>query len=303
MESEEIGQGIDRLILAPAARRDAILQLMRSAKRELVLSMFRCDDFTIVDELATAVKRGVRVRVLITQRARGWKEKLKDLTALLRSLGADVRPYDNTVMKYHAKYIVADDGPALVTSLNFTRKCFENTCDFLIFSENPEVVSGLKALFENDCTTPLAPLPSIPDRLIIGPEHSRRRLSEMLSSAQSSIRVMDHRVTDPQILALLAEKQRQGISVRILGDGPMGGLICHGRMLLIDQKTAIIGSIHLSPPSLDSRREVAIIIEEASIVAELYDYFESLAMDEVNRMNLWAMPALPPEGEDDEEDE
>ena len=59
---------------------------MRSAKRELVLSMFRCDDFTIVDELATAVKRGVRVRVLITQRARGWKEKLKDLTALLKSL-------------------------------------------------------------------------------------------------------------------------------------------------------------------------------------------------------------------------
>jgi phosphatidylserine/phosphatidylglycerophosphate/cardiolipin synthase-like enzyme len=172
-----------------------------------------------------------------------------------------------------------------------------------VFSESPEVVSGLKALFENDCTTPSAPLPSIPDRLIIGPEHSRRRLSEMLSSAKSSIRVMDHRVTDPQILALLAEKQRQGVSVQILGDGPMGGLICHGRMVLIDEKTAIIGSIHLSPPSLDSRREVAIIIEEASIVAELYDYFESLAIHEVNRMNLWATPVLPPEGEDDEEDE
>jgi phosphatidylserine/phosphatidylglycerophosphate/cardiolipin synthase-like enzyme len=117
----------------------------------LVLSMFRCDDFTVVDELASAVKRGVRVRVLITQRARGWKEKLKDLTALLRSLGAEVRPYENSVMKYHAKYIVADNGPALVTSLNFTRKCFESTCDFLVFSEDPSVVAGLKDLFEIDC--------------------------------------------------------------------------------------------------------------------------------------------------------
>src|SRR5262245_32285996 len=120
---EHIGQGTDRLVLAPSARRDAILNLMRSAERTLILSMFRCDDFMIVDELAATVKRGVRVRVLITQRARGWRERLKELTALLRSLGAEVHPYESLVMKYHAKYIVADDGPALVTSLNFTRKC------------------------------------------------------------------------------------------------------------------------------------------------------------------------------------
>ena len=94
------------------------------------------------------------MRVLITQRARGWKEKLKDLTSLLRSFGADVRPYEAATVKYHAKYIVADDGPALVTTLNFTRKCFENTCDFMVLSDDTDVVSGLKILFEHDCTTP-----------------------------------------------------------------------------------------------------------------------------------------------------
>src|SRR5215831_936366 len=148
---EKIGQQTDRLIVAPPERRNAVLDLMRSADHSLLLSMFRCDDFTVVDELAAAVRRGVRVRILITQRARGWKEKLKDLTALLRSLGADVMPYENAIVKYHAKYIVADDGPALVTSLNFTRKCFETTSDFMVFSDDPQVVSGLKALFTNDC--------------------------------------------------------------------------------------------------------------------------------------------------------
>src|SRR6478609_2059218 len=107
---EHIGQGMDRLILAPSARRDSIIKLMRSAERTLILSMFRCDDFAIVDALAATVRRGVRVRVLITQRARGWKEKLKDLTALLRSLGAEVLPYKQEIVKYHAKYVVADDG-------------------------------------------------------------------------------------------------------------------------------------------------------------------------------------------------
>ena len=124
---QQIGQGIDRLVVAPAARRDAILQLLRSARQTIILSMFRCDDLSILDEVAAAVLRGVNVRILITQRARGWKKKLKELTLLLKSLGADVRPYPSTVMKYHAKYIVADDGPALITSLNFTRKCFEST--------------------------------------------------------------------------------------------------------------------------------------------------------------------------------
>ena len=304
MASREIGQGTDRLILAPAARRDSVLQLMRSADRTLILSMFRCDDFSIVDELASAVKRGVRVRVLITQRARGWKEKLKELTALLKSLGAEVLPYDSPVVKYHAKYIVADDGPALVTSMNFTRKCFESTCDFLVFSDSPDVVSGLKELFEKDSAPEVRPpLSQMADRLIVGPESARKRLTQMLSEAAFSIRIIDHRVTDAEILSLLAAKRRQGVTVQVIGSTRIDGLICHGRMILIDEKIAIIGSIHLSGPSLDLRREVAIVVEEPVLVSELYDYFQSLAINEVNLMNLWAAPSESPQDEDDEEDE
>jgi cardiolipin synthase len=302
MELNEIGQGTDRLVLLPGARRAAVLQLIRSAERELLLSMFRCDDLAVVDELAASVKRGVQVRVLITQRARGWKEKLKDLTALLRSFGADVRLYDAPAVKYHAKYIVSDNGPALVASLNFTRKCFEDTCDFMVFSDDSRVISGLKTLFESDCAGPPAAL-QITDRLILSPEHSRPRLTDLLTRATSSIRIIDHRATDPQILTLLAEKQRQGLAIQLLGNGPMGGLIAHGRMILIDEKTAIIGSIHLSPPSLDSRREVAILIEEPGLVAELGDYFRGLAANSLNVINLWDPPPLWSQDEDDEEDE
>src|SRR6266516_488639 len=122
---EQIGQGNDRLVLAPAARRDAVLQLLRSARQAITLSIFRCDDFGVLDEVAAAVQRNVSVKILITQRAHGWKNKLKELTLLLQSLGADVRPYANPMMKYHAKYIVVDDALALIASLNFTRKCFE----------------------------------------------------------------------------------------------------------------------------------------------------------------------------------
>src|SRR5262245_26534915 len=54
MSSREISQRTDRVIVTPAGRREAILQFMRSAERELCLSLFRCDDLTIIDEVAAA---------------------------------------------------------------------------------------------------------------------------------------------------------------------------------------------------------------------------------------------------------
>jgi phosphatidylserine/phosphatidylglycerophosphate/cardiolipin synthase-like enzyme len=294
---------MDWLVFTPAARRAAVLQLMRSAGRTLMLSVFRCDDLTIVDELAAAVARGVRVRILITRRARGWKRKLTRLTALLQSTGAEVLRYKNPAMKYHAKYVIADDGPALVTSLNFTTKCFETTCDFLVFTDDADIVSGLKRLFEADCADGAAFPDGLTERLIVGPEQSRPRLRRLFAEAGSSIRIIDHRVTDPEILAILAEKQRQGVAVQVARHGRISGLLCHGRMILIDEKTAIIGSTHLSRPSLDLRREVAIVTKESGLVTELSDFFQSLAIDDYDLTDWPTVPATSPADEDDDEDE
>jgi phosphatidylserine/phosphatidylglycerophosphate/cardiolipin synthase-like enzyme len=125
----------------------------------------------------------------------------------------------------------------------------------------------------------------------------------MLAAARETIWIVDHRVTDPAVVGLLADKERQGVQIQILGNGLLDGLVCHGRMIIIDAKTAIIGSIHLSPPSLDLRREVAIILEQPTVVSELYDYFQNLAMNKTNITRLWSqLTPVPPE-EDDEEDE
>ena len=294
---------MDRLVLAPAARREAVLQLMRSAQDRLALSMFRCDDLAVVDEVAAAVQRNVSVRVLITHRARGWKRRLKELGALLESTGAHVQRYTGPLMKYHAKYVVADDGPALVSSLNFTRKCFESTCDFLVFSDDPHIISGLKVVFEHDFSCPDSPLPEITDRLIVGPDQARLRLHNLLADAETSIRIIDHRVIDPQMVSLLLEKQNHGVSVQVLGHGPMNGLVSHGRMTVVDNRFAVIGSIHLSPPSLDLRREVAILVHEPRIVSELNEFFESLALDRSNLVSLSEAQTPPTEDEEEDEDD
>ena len=137
----------ERLVLARADRRPAVLEVIGAARTRLALSLFRCTDFKVLDALAEACHRNVRVQVLLTRRARGWKKRLKELRAFLESMGAEVHRYSGKQAKYHAKYIVADDGPALIGSLNFTYKCFHRTCDFLLVTHDPEVILGLQKLF------------------------------------------------------------------------------------------------------------------------------------------------------------
>ena len=83
------------------------------------------------DELKQARERGVSVDVLVTSRSSGSKRRLQKLWRALEATGAAIHAHADPVVKYHAKYLVADDGPALVASLNFTRKCFDedHRCD------------------------------------------------------------------------------------------------------------------------------------------------------------------------------
>lgn len=268
----------DRIVLAPQERLPAVLELIRSARTRLALSIFRCSDFKVLDELADARKRNVQVQVLLTRRAKGWKKRLKELQALLESMGAEVRRYSGRTAKYHAKYAVADDGPAMVASLNFNRKCFRRTCDFLLLTHDPEVVSGLAKLFEADFgPRPSAFTESLGDRLIIAPERARARLTQLVQQARRSVHIIDHRLTDAEFLALLKAKQSEGVEVTVLGRKGLANLLPHGKMILVDESIAVIGSLSLSPSSLDSRREVAVLVRDPRCLRQLEEFFQKLA--------------------------
>jgi cardiolipin synthase len=266
----DTGHPPDRVAIAPADRRKAILRVIRGARKHLILSVFRCDVLEVLDALADALKRNVKVEILITGRAKGWQERLERLWVLLGDMGATLHRYADPVVKYHAKYIVADKGPALVASLNLTRKCFTSTVDFVVTTHDPGVVSGLTKLFRLDCGPPAAPLPrGLSERLIIGPEAARRQFTAMIKGARRSISIVDPKVTDPAIGTLLEAKAARGVSVSVMSRGNIKGLTPHGKLLIIDGSTAVVGSVSLSALSLDFRREVAITVNDADCVSQL----------------------------------
>lgn len=265
-------------MLAQGERRNAVLELIRSARQRLMLSVFRCDDFKVMDELDDAIRRGVKVEALMTARAKGWEEKLADLEMFLEGMGAEVRRYADPVIKYHAKYIVADEQLALIASGNLTRKCFDKTCDFVLITGAPEIISALHTLFESDCQSTESSLPpGLSGRLIISPQQARSKFRELIEQARQSIRIIDRRITDPGIQRLLKAKRAEGVEVQLLNGGVVGkDMISHGRLLLVDGHTAAIGSISLDAEALDFRREVAVIISDSSCVGQLSEFFQTV---------------------------
>ncbi|HUQ88393.1 MAG TPA: phospholipase D-like domain-containing protein [Vicinamibacterales bacterium] len=268
----------ERLVLDPAERKAALLGVIADAKRRLILSLFRCDDFSILDALAAALERGCEVEAVLTKRAKGGKKRLKKLWGALEEMGAVVTRYADPVVKYHAKYLVADDSTAIITTLNPTRKCFTRTWDAVLITRDPSVVKGLLTLYKADAAG--VPLPSrrpLGRRLIVGPERSRPEIRALIESARHSIRILDHKLSDPDIVALLKDRRAEGITVTVLGKQPMGAVVPHGKMMIIDEARAVLGSTALSTLSLDFRREVSVVIHDAALVKQLNMSYQQLS--------------------------
>jgi cardiolipin synthase len=265
----------DRIILAVDERRAAVIGAIAAARRQIRLSLFRCGDKKILKAITEAVARGVDVKVLVTSRAKGGRKKLEKLWARLEATGATVCAYNDAVVKYHAKYLVVDDGPALVATLNFTRKCFTKTCDALAVTYDRAVIDGLQALMAADCENQPAPQ-TVTDRLIVGPERARRQLTRLIVEARQSIQIIDAKISDPAIVKLLNERRSAGVQVDVYDAGQVGALKSHGKLMLIDDRLAIVGSLALAALSLDFRREVALVCRDPAVVDPIRQLFGSL---------------------------
>jgi len=136
------------------------------------------------------------------------------------------------------------------------------------------VVSGLRRLMAADRDR--QPIPAdLSPRLIVGPEHARRQFTSVIEQARTSIRLIDAKLSDPELIALLRAKRAAGVNVEIFSANRVAGLKSHGKIMVIDDRLLVVGSMALSAMSLDFRREVSIVVEEPSAIAEALQLFTS----------------------------
>ena len=102
------------------------------------------------------------------------------------------------------------------------------------------------------------------------------QFTELFQQAKSSIRLIDAKLSDPDLVTLLNARRDAGVTVHAYTSKRLGALKSHGKIILIDDRLAVIGSLALAAISLGFRREVAIMVEDRDAVAEVVRLFGSL---------------------------
>jgi len=271
-----------QLIIQPEAGSVPIVRAIKTARRKIDVVIFRFDRDEIEKALGAAVLRGVAVRALIAHTNRGGEAGLRKLEQRLLAAGVLVSRTADDLVRYHAKYMVADSTLHLF-GFNFTKLDIDKSRSFAISTRDQKAVSEASKLFETDVTRQ----PYSPGRsgLVISPDNARAMLTAFIKGARRELVIYDAKVHDPAMIKLLKERVAKGVKVRVLGGvkGKDGGIDTrklstmrmHVRAIVRDGTRAFVGSQSLRKDELENRREVGLIITNPAVSRKLLQVFEA----------------------------
>lgn len=283
------------LIVMPDDSAEPILEAINGATKSLRIKMFLFSDPAILKAVIDAQHRGVNVRVMLNPARRDGESENKETHKKLAAAGIEVIDSNPEYDVTHEKSMVVDDTTAFVNSLNLDTKNLTETRDYAIVTSHAHEVAEIVECFEADWHR----------KPFKGGEHShliwccgngRERIAQFIDGAKDSIFLQNERYQDPVIIERLVRAARRGVKVHIMARPPhklkkgklveeVGGmrtmedvgikihklkhLKLHAKMLLADHARAIVGSINLAPGSFDSRRELAIEVDDEHVVKRL----------------------------------
>ena len=269
------------LIIQPEAGLSPVVLAIQRAKRTIDIAIFRTERDDIEKALGAAVQRGVRVRVLVAHTNRGGENRLRKLEQRLLEAGATVSRTGDDFLRYHGKFLVADETLHLF-GFNFTRIDTSKSRSFGVSTKDASSVREAKALFEADSSRQ----PFVPKRthLVVSPENAREALTAFVKGTRRQLLIYDVNIQDRVFMKLLQQQAAAGVDIRIIGKckgikgvdvRPLRSLRLHVRAMVRDGARAFVGSQSLRRPELDQRREVGVLITNAVVARQLRDIFEA----------------------------
>ncbi len=270
-----------KLLVLPEDGMSAVVAAIKAAKVSIDTTVFRFDRVEIEKALAAAVGRGVRVRALIAHTNRGGEKLLRKLELRLLGAGVTVARSGDDLSRYHAKFMVIDGKTLFVMLFNYTALDAKSRSFGLVTTRRAEVAEAVR-LFEADATRQVCDPP--PQALVVSPENARKRLTEFVAKAKTSLWIYDPKINDSAMVRVLEDRVQKGVEVRVLGSvgkrakvfraDRMKSLRLHARVIIRDGREVFFGSQSLRPAELDSRREVGIVVKDPKIVKTVTAVFE-----------------------------
>ena len=270
-----------KLIVQPDDGIAPVVNAIKQAKRTIDVLIFRLDRHEIARALEAAVARGVHVRALTAHQSRGGTKSLRKLEMQLLESGVTVSRTADDLVRYHGKMMIVDGRVLHVYGFNFTALDIAKSRSFGIITKNKKLVAEASRLFEADFER--QPYTSGYDKFLVSPENARDRLARFLRGARRQLLIYDPKVTDDAMLKIITRQIDKGVDVRVIGKveskwnikhvEKYPGKRLHVRAIIRDGERAFIGSQSLRRLELEKRREVGVLITDASVVRQLEQVF------------------------------
>lgn len=298
------------LIVLPDDTARPLIDALNGAKASINIRMFLFTDPDMVQAVAAAERRGVKVRVMLNPARRDGSAENEETRKALEETGVQVADSSPEFALTHQKSMVIDEKIGFVESLNWETRDLTETRDYAVTTSDALEVAQMLECFDADWHHKKF-VPHAKSSLIWCPNNGRERIAAFIDAARDTLLLQNERYQDTVIVERLVRAMRRGVKVHIMARPPhnlkankliegVGGLRImndvgakvhrlkklklHGKMLLADGKRAIVGSINLAPGSFDARRELAIetdahrVIERLNVITR-FDWDHSRPID------------------------
>jgi len=284
------------IIILPDDSAQPILAAIAQATKSIRIKMFVFSDSELLRTVIAAHRRGVDVRVMLNPQRRDGEKENDESRKMLTEAGIEVIDSNPAFDLTHEKSMVIDEALAFVQSLNWQTKNLLHTRDYAILTSQKHEVNEIVECFEADWKR----LPfdaGDHSHLIWCIGNGRRRLGQLIDDAKYSLWLQNERYQDPTIIEHLVRANRRGVKIHIMARPPhtlkkdkliegvsglrilrdigvkihkLTHLKLHGKLIFADECRAIIGSINLAPGSFDSRRELAIQVQDEHVAKRIH---------------------------------
>ena len=280
------------IIVLPDDTGKPILDAIGGAAKSIRVKMFILSDPSLIDAVIAAQHRGVDVRIMLNPERRDGEKDNDDSRKKLASAGVHVIDSNPAFDVTHEKSMVIDDSTAFIQSLNWETKNLTTTRDYAVVTTEKYEVDEVAQCFDADWNRKDFDTGEH-SHLIWCIGNGRQRLGKLIDQSKHTLWLQNERYQDPTIIEHLIRAHARGVKIHIMARPPhklkkeklvegVSGLRClqdlgvkihklkhiklHAKLILGDDKHAIIGSINLAPGSFDSRRELAIQVDDGHII-------------------------------------
>ncbi len=283
------------IIVLPDDTAQPILDAIAKAAKSIRIKMFLFSDPSLLQAVIDAQHRGVDIRIMLNPERRNGEKENDDSRKRLVDAGVHVIDSNPHFDLTHEKSMVIDDETAFVQSLNWETKNVTASRDYAIVTAHKHEVDEIAQCFDADWDRKKFDTGEN-SHLIWCVGNGRQRLGRLIDGAKHSLWLQNERYQDPTMIEHLVRAQARGVKIHIMARPPhklkkekliegVSGLRClqdlgakihklkhiklHAKLILADDKRAIVGSINLAPGSFDSRRELAIEVDDEHIISRI----------------------------------